>query len=59
MGIFLDYNFSSDILSGKLTKLAGHFRNLPILSDRPTVFAKTERYLFCNGTYGGGGGPWG
>ena len=25
---FLDNNFSSDILSGKLTKFAGHFRNL-------------------------------
>ena len=34
--------FSSDILSGKLTKFAGHFRNLPVLSDRPTVFAKTD-----------------
>ena len=41
LGIFLDYNFSLDILSGKLTKFAGHFRNLPVLSDRPTVFAKT------------------
>ena len=41
LGIFLDYNFSSDILSGKLTKFAEHFRNLPVLSDRPMVFAKT------------------
>ena len=38
---FLDYNFPSDTLSGKLTKFAGHFRNLPVLSDGPTVFAKT------------------
>ena len=43
LGIFLDYNFLSDILSGKLTKFAGHFRNLAVLSDRPTVFAKTDR----------------
>ena len=41
LSIFLDYNFSSDILSGKLTNFAGHFRNLPFLSDRPAVFAKT------------------
>ena len=27
MGIFLDYNFLLDILSGKLTKFTGHFRN--------------------------------
>ena len=39
LGVFLDYNFSSDILSGKLTKFAGHFRNLAVLSDRPAVFA--------------------
>ena len=40
MGIFLDYNFLLDKLSGKLTKFAGHFRNLPVLSNRPTVFAR-------------------
>ena len=31
----------SDILSIKLTKFAGHFRNLVFLSDRPAVFVKT------------------
>ena len=41
LGIFLDYNFSLDILSGKLTKFAGHFRILSVFSDRPTDFAKT------------------
>ena len=41
LGIFLDYNFSSDKLSDKLTKFIGHFRNLAVLSDRPAVFAKT------------------
>ena len=40
-GRFLDYYFLLDILSGKLTKFAGHFRNLPVLFNRPTVFAKT------------------
>ena len=40
--LVLDYNFSSVIMSGKLTKIAGHFRNLSVLSDRPTVLAKTD-----------------
>ena len=39
--------FSSDILSSKLTKFTGHFRNLAFLSDRPAVFAKTA----CTGAY--------
>ena len=30
LGIFLDYNFLSDILSAKLTKFAGHFQNLAV-----------------------------
>ena len=40
-GHFLDYNFSSDILSGKLTKFTRNFQNLAVLSDRPAVFVKT------------------
>ena len=30
------------IFRGNLTKIAGHFRNLSVLSDRPTIFAKTD-----------------
>ena len=37
--------FLLDKLSGKLTKYAGHFRNLAVLSDRPAVFAKTAHYM--------------
>ena len=45
LGIFLDYNFLSDILSAKLTKFGGHFQNLVVcssMSDRLAVFTKTE-----------------
>ena len=41
---FFWINFSLDILSGKLTKFAGHFRNLAVLFDRLTVFAKTAPF---------------
>ena len=43
---FFWINFSSDILSGKLTKFAGHFWNLAVLFDRPAVFAKTVAEIY-------------
>ena len=44
---------SSDILSGKLTKFSGQFRNLSFLSDSPMVFAKTGMtgLLYVLGSY--------
>ena len=72
LGIFLDYNFLSDILSAKLTKFAGHFQNLAVcptdwrllrrLSLSPqggayTRALKSEK-LLSPPIPVGGGGPW-
>ena len=53
LGIFLDYNFLSDILSAKLTKFAGYFPKFGGLSDRLAVFAKTELVSTGRGLYQG------
>ena len=41
LGVFLDYNFSSDILSGKVTKVIGYFRNLACFFRQTGFFCKT------------------
>ena len=40
LGDFLDI-FTPDMLSGKLNKFGGHFKNLSVLSSRLTIFEKT------------------